>query len=235
MATVAMACIGVTLAAIPFAGTLSYSERAKSHADVAFDLPKLEAGKVVVLRVDGRPLFVLRPSEDQRKSIAGLDEHVWDARHTAYDAELGAYVYWGLSTRWGCELREKPQGTLRYYENQVKQRWSGGYWDPHCEVSYDYAGRAIRGIGYTFNGYAREVPNLAKPKFRVVGDKFDRVYLVNCKQRIELESEAHPAAHDISHTSFNGRWRARPFHPDCDDSEVGHLRLRRKWCRTNPG
>ena len=47
--------------------------------------------------------------------------------------------------------------------------WRGGYWDERCEVSYDYAGRAISNAAYTFNGYTGPWPNLRSPRVRVDG------------------------------------------------------------------
>ena len=165
----AFALFGVAASAIPFVSSLAPSERAKDYAKFVFQIPKLEPGHLYTLQVNGRLLFILRPDQKQLESISQLESHVWDTTKGAYVNELDAFVYWGMSTRWGCDLQEKPAEDSGLREWSVKAQWLGGYWDPRCEVSYDYAGRALRRWEFSYNGYADELPNLRKPNVKISG------------------------------------------------------------------
>lgn len=105
------------------------------------------------------------------RSIAALDGHVWNTAKSSYVKELDAYLYWGTSTGWGCVLEEKPPQESQLKNWNEKAQWLGGFWDPQCEVSYDYAGRTIRTWEFTFNGYTGEFANLIPPKFTLEGGK----------------------------------------------------------------
>ncbi len=166
------ALIGISIMAVGFLflSSLAPSTKAKSNAEFVMPIPKLESGTLITLRVNDRNVFMLRPDAAQRKSITQLDAKVWNAAQDAYVPELDAYVYWGISTRWGCILQEKPAVEYRAVSEDGKKQWLGGYWDPICEVSYDYAGRTIRSQAFSYNGYTAEFPNLAKPKLRIIED-----------------------------------------------------------------
>jgi hypothetical protein len=162
----ALTVIGLGYAAVPFLLSLAPSERARNSATFVLPLPVLEPGRLAILRINERPIFLLRPNEEQTRSIALLDGHVWNASKGNYVRELDAYVYWGTSTKWGCLLQDKPAQDTGMTK---KGEWLGGFWDPACEVSYDYAGRTIKTWEFTFNGYTGEFTNLVQPKFKVEG------------------------------------------------------------------
>lgn len=167
----ALLLLGGVFALQPFGRALSPTAAARSEAQAIIDLPALTPGQLVQVDVAGRPLFLFRPTAAQRAALASLDGEVWQTESRAWQASIAAYVYWGLSTRNGCRLEEIPsQATAR---SLPEGEWLGGYWDARCEVSYDYAGRAIRNRRYSWNGYSREVANLAVPAvFEAVGERY---------------------------------------------------------------
>jgi hypothetical protein len=177
--TIFVAILGVTFVAYPFALSLKPSAKAENDSYVTVKLPKLETGIVNKIKIHNSYLFLLRPNQEQNESISLLDDHVWD-KTKKYNSDLEVYVYWGHSTKWGCPLENKePQESLILHWNK-KAKWYGGYWDSWCEVSYDYAGRAIKTWEYTYNGYTFQHENLKAPTvFRKVGDK----HLVSIYQR----------------------------------------------------
>jgi len=75
----AFSLVGASAAAYPFLSSLAPSERAKNDAALALPLPDLVPGQLFLLRVDGRPLFLLPPDAHQLESIAKLDQDVWHA------------------------------------------------------------------------------------------------------------------------------------------------------------
>lgn len=152
-----------------FFSSLSPSDRTQNDAEFVVTLAPVVEGKLQVVSVNGRPLFVLKPDAQQRRSIEEMDGHVFDKRHGFFSPELGAYVYWGESTKWGCPLSEMTTSDYKAYWPDSVRTWSGGYWDARCEVSYDYAGRTIASPDRAFNGYAAEWPNLRSPRIHVSG------------------------------------------------------------------
>lgn len=166
-----MGLLGIGLATIPFFRSMSPSSSIKANAKFVVDLSDLRPGVLKIVETPVGPVFILRPNAEQLRSIASLDAHVWHPEQIAYSKEVDAFIYWGISTRFGCELLEKkaPRSILtEFYDSGT---WLGGYWDPACEVSYDYAGRAIKNGEFTFNGYNMEYPNLDVPRFKRHGDK----------------------------------------------------------------
>lgn len=161
--------VAMTAVATVLSQSLEPSARAWNDAEFVVTLAPLEEGKLQILHVNQHPLFVLRPDAGQRQSIRELNDHVFDKRHSYFSPELGAYVYWGESTKWGCPLLEKTAADQLVYWPDTERTWLGGYWDPHCEVSYDYAGRTIATYSRAFNGYTGEWPNLQSPHVRVSG------------------------------------------------------------------
>lgn len=162
--------LAVSAAAYPFLSSLSPSERTKNNAEFAFPIPDLREGQPLTLHVNGRPLLLLRPDAHQLESIAKLDQDVWHADRDNWVPELNAFAYWGIGSPFGCELQNVPVGDSTFLPPSYHHNWLGGYWDPRCEVSYDYAGRAIRSPDRAFNGFAPEVPNLRRPQIETLGD-----------------------------------------------------------------
>jgi len=148
----ATSLLGLAMSAWPFAASMMPSAEAWSRTTVLVDMPELERGIPVRLEVEGTPLFILRPTEAQRQALRALDAHVWSENPSAYRADLDAYVVWGISQRFGCRLQDQPPQPSRITQFDPHAQWLGGYWDPWCEVSYDYSGRAIHSYGFTFNG-----------------------------------------------------------------------------------
>ena len=174
-----VAIVGMALFVYPFLSSLKPSEKAENNSYVTIELPLLETGTVKRITINNNYLFLLRPSREQKESISLLDSHVWD-KTRQFNKELGIYVHWGHSTKWGCALEHKEAQESLIAKWKQNTSWFGGYWDGWCEVSYDYAGRAIKTWEYTFNGYNFQHKNLKVPTlFRKIGDN----YLVSIYQR----------------------------------------------------
>jgi len=167
----AFSLLSVSAVAYSFLSSLAPSERAKNDAELALPLPDLVRGQLLVLRVNGRPLFLLRPDAHQLESIATLDQDVWHPHRSNWVPELHAFAYWGTSRHFGCELSNVPVGDSTFLPPSYHLNWLGGYWDPQCKTTYDYAGRAIRNRYRTFTDFAPEVPNLRRPQIRILGDR----------------------------------------------------------------
>lgn len=175
-----MLLVGLIFAAYPFVASLGVSDKAKNNSVNSIEVPELEEGKVTIVSVQGLPLFILKPTPQQAESIRRLNDHVWDANIKSFNEDIGGYVFWGLSTRWGCKLSHHQQQVSRLKEWSADAIWLGGYWDQSCEVSYDYAGRTIKTYEYTFNGFTGQFENLQTPS---VFHKTKNGYAVSIPQR----------------------------------------------------
>jgi hypothetical protein len=172
--------VGLIATAYPFMASLAPSERAVNDSIAVITLPPLEPGTVYSTNVNGSVLFLLKPNQEQLEAIKALDAHVWEITSNSYKPELGIYAYWGHSPKWGCSLQHQPPQESRLLEWDENAKWLGGYWDGWCEVSYDYAGRAIKTYRYTYNGYTWYPKSLRTPR---VFEESRGVYLVSIYQR----------------------------------------------------
>ena len=155
--------VGIAGAAYPFISTLNPTARAFNDAMTMMRLPELETGVIERINIQGNELFFLKPNQQQAEAINILDQHVWDASLKNYYEEYGFYAYWGYSMRFGCPLRHQPAQPSQLIERDENAEWLGGYWHWTCEVSYDYAGRAIKTYRYTHNGFNPQYENLETP------------------------------------------------------------------------
>lgn len=177
-----MFLIGIFLSAYPFVASLRLSDKAKNDSVSTIEITELKPGAVYKYDVNGIPLFILKPDEEQTTSLAFLDSHVWEPNVNTFNHEIGAYVYWGVSTKWGCLLAHYDQenGSTMTRWQPSESKWFGGYWDYSCEISYDYAGRAIKTYNYSYNGFNGKYENLHSPSiFR----KAKNGYIVSIYQR----------------------------------------------------
>jgi hypothetical protein len=166
MAIVSLLAIGYVVAQSFFP-----SARAINEAEYVLNIVPLEPEKLQVHRIHGRQLFVLKPDKRQIESIKLLDDHVWKKEADSFVKELGAYVYWGHSTKFGRPLEHHPIDETLPPGWGIDRNWQGGYWHPWDEVSYDYAGRTIASYEFTYNGFNQAYPNLQVPTLKVVRDK----------------------------------------------------------------
>lgn len=151
--------------------SLAPTEAVKDGLEVVITPPPLVAGELQTIKVGNRNLFVLRPNGQQREAIRTLDGFVYEKQTTSYSSEIAAYAFWGVSSRNPyCELQHYGVQPSRLLDAVPNALWLGGFWDPNCEVSYDYAGRAITQHEFTFNGYNVPFPNLKPAQIRVRGD-----------------------------------------------------------------
>lgn len=171
--TLLLMLVGFSAALTPFARAFNPNARSRDNATILVDLPPLKTGELQRLQVNGRPLLILRPSAEQWQSIRQMDSHVWDKRMSSWNQELGAFLYWGISTRLGALVVEKPAGqstlTEFWADSKPAPVWLGGYWDPMYDSCYDYAGRTIHDAEYTYNGFNMNVPNLTPAHVELLG------------------------------------------------------------------
>lgn len=160
-AAATLSLVAAIAIAVPFVGSMA----PRASAIVEVDFPELKVGVPVRIDVDGSPLLLLLPNDNQLASIAALESHVVDKDYVTFRPEIGAFVYWAIGTRReNCGfLEEQPPQPSRLGDWNNDAKWLGGYWDPVCEVSFDYAGRAIKTYEYSYIGFVGDYPPLETP------------------------------------------------------------------------
>lgn len=156
-ATSAVGAAGVVGVAVPFIGSWNPSARAKAAgAPVRWNISKLEPGAMVVVEWRGKPVYVVRRTEDALKSLASLADTLRDpqSEHSAQpdyvDPEQrsirGEYlVLVGLCTHLGCAPKYRPEvGAADLSE--VGKEWLGGFFCPCHGSKFDLAGRVYQGV-----------------------------------------------------------------------------------------
>lgn len=193
--TVLVILAGIGFAIIPFASALKPNVVARNNSTDYVTLSPIRAGEVQRVTVRGKTLFILRPSPEQWQGIHQMNGHVWNPELSAWNSQLKAFVYWGSSTLWGRMLFVMPSATEyssyaathqgetmpweRLYPNP---RWLGGYWS-YDDVSYDYAGRAIKDADYSAEGFELPVPDLETAHVELLAPEKLAVYFMPNMER----------------------------------------------------
>ena len=159
-ATSAVGIGGVAGVAVPFLGSWNPSEKAKAAgAPVRADISKLEPGQMVVIEWRGKPVYVLRRTEEQIAGLPGLNEDLKDPQSAsssqpAYIAGEGRafndefLVIVGLCTHLGCAPKFRPEVGAA---DLGGDDWLGGFFCPCHGSKFDLAGRVYKGVPASAN------------------------------------------------------------------------------------
>jgi ubiquinol-cytochrome c reductase iron-sulfur subunit len=138
-------------AALPFIASLAPSERAKAlGAPVEVDLSVLEPGRLLALEWQGKPIWILRRTEDMLTRLAGVREALADpdsrvpqqpeaARNATRSLHGDVLVTVALCTHLGCVPTYRPE------PGSVQPDWPGGFYCPCHGSKFDLAGRVYKG------------------------------------------------------------------------------------------
>lgn len=149
---------GAVCAAWPFASAWQPSERARAiGAPVEVDVSKLEPGAQLTVKWRGKPVWIVRRTEEALGSLPDLDAVVRDpasdepqqpayARnpHRSIKPELVVLV--GLCTHLGCSPSHVRSG-----RGNLGADWKGGFFCPCHGSRFDYAGRVYQGVPAPLN------------------------------------------------------------------------------------
>ena len=155
-ATAAVGAVGVGLAATPFIESMEPSETARAlGAPVTIDISALEPKQMLVASWRRRPIYVLRRTEAELKTLSSLNGQLKDPLSKA-DQQPASLPGWnpiqrsivpeylvvvGICTHLGCmpKLHPSPGDPL------LGASWPGGYYCPCHGSRYDLAGRVMDG------------------------------------------------------------------------------------------
>lgn len=155
-ATGAVGAVGAAGAAIPFIASWNPSARAKAAgAPVEADFSKLQPGQMARYEWRGKPVWIVRRTEQNLKDLAGLSNSLRDPssaikdRQPAYAVnearsikpEIAVLV--GICTHLGCSPTYKPEVGAAA---GLGDNWVGGFYCPCHGSRFDLAGRVFKNV-----------------------------------------------------------------------------------------
>ena len=164
--TVVVGGIGGIFAAIPFIAAWKPNAKAvAAGAPVTADISKLAVGEQLTIAWRGRPIFIVRRSEEMLAGLPAEDARLKDPQSAVVDQQPefarnghrslkpDILVLVGSCTHLGCSPKLHPE---------VHSEWQGGYYCPCHNSRFDLAGRVYNG--------SPAPTNLVVPPYRFESD-----------------------------------------------------------------
>ena len=157
-------------AAVPFVASMLPSERAKAAgAPVEVDVSRLAPGELSVIEWRGKPVWVIRRTNEMLASLKTVTNRLADpgsraseqpeyAKNEHRSAKPEIMVMEGVCTHLGCSPQLKPAEA----KGEMGADWTGGFYCPCHGSKFDLAGRVFRG--------APAPTNLAIPPYTFLSD-----------------------------------------------------------------
>ena len=154
-ATTVVGGIGAIAVAIPFISSLSPSAKAQAAgAPVAVDISKLAIGQMITAEWRGKPVWVLRRSEETLATLPTLVSELRDPDSDNTDQQPDycknpgrsirddILVVVGICTHLGCSQTHRPE----LAPEDLGSDWKGGFFCPCHGSTFDLAGRVYSGV-----------------------------------------------------------------------------------------
>ena len=154
-ATTAVAGVGAVGAAVPFIASWNPSARAKAAgAPVEAEFSKLQPGQMMRVEWRGKPVWILRRTEQNLKDLDTLNDSLRDPASAvksqqpdyavnearAIKAEYAVLV--GICTHLGCSPTYRPEVAPA----DLGESWKGGFFCPCHGSRFDLAGRVYKNV-----------------------------------------------------------------------------------------
>jgi ubiquinol-cytochrome c reductase iron-sulfur subunit len=153
-ATTVVGAVGSAFAAVPFVASFQPSERAKAiGAPVEQDIGKLEPGQMLTVKWRGKPVWIVRRTEENLAELDALAAKLRDPNseedqqpsyarnnHRSIKAEILVLV--GICTHLGCSPTYRPEAAA----SDLGADWRGGFFCPCHGSKFDMAGRVYAGV-----------------------------------------------------------------------------------------
>lgn len=152
--TAAVGAAGVVGVAIPFLGSWQPSAKAKAAgAPVKADLSKLRPGEMVTEEWRGKPVFIVRRTEQQLDNLAKLNDAVADPESAVpqqpeyikgieRSIKREYLIVVGLCTHLGCAPAYRPEVSPA----DLGKDWLGGFFCPCHGSKFDLSGRVYKAV-----------------------------------------------------------------------------------------
>ena len=162
--------VAAAATAVPFAGSMFPSERAKAAgAPVEADISTLQPGEMKIVEWRGKPVWIVNRTKAMLDGIKSSDSRTSDpksdvpqqpeyAKNEFRSIKPEIAVLEGVCTHLGCS----PQYKSVDAKNDMGQDWNGGFFCPCHGSKFDFAGRVFAG--------SPAPTNLRVPPYKFVGD-----------------------------------------------------------------
>jgi len=154
-ATSGVAAVGAGFAAVPFIASWMPSARAKAAgAPVEAEFSKLQPGQMLRVEWRGKPVWVLRRTEQILKDLPTLNGDLRDPA-SAVESQQPSYaknatraikeeylIVVGICTHLGCSPTYRPE----IGPPDLGEKWLGGYFCPCHGSRFDLAGRVYKNV-----------------------------------------------------------------------------------------
>ena len=162
--------VGLVAMAVPFVASLGPSERARAlGGPVEVQLQAIQPGELRTVEWRGKPVFVLRRSQDMIDALARHDDLLADprskrtnepeyARNEARSTRPELAVLVAVCTHLGCTPTFRPEPR----SPDLGMSWPGGFYCPCHGSKFDLAGRVFKNVPAP--------TNLEVPPYRFASD-----------------------------------------------------------------
>lgn len=145
---------GLVVSAVPFVASLAPSEKARAlGAPVEVDLQGIESGGIRIVEWRGKPVFILRRSQDMLDSLLRHDDLLADptsrrsiqpesTRNAMRSSRPEMAVLEAVCTHLGCIPSFRPTPGAP----DLGASWPGGFYCPCHGSKFDFAGRVFKNV-----------------------------------------------------------------------------------------
>ncbi|MCH8845459.1 MAG: ubiquinol-cytochrome c reductase iron-sulfur subunit [Proteobacteria bacterium] len=161
---------GALATAIPFVSALSPSAKTKAiGGPVEADISGLKPGEMQIEKWRGKPVWILRRSEESVAELSGMSDMLRDpdseveqqpeyAKNEYRSVKPEYLVVVGLCTHLGCS----PKYRTKDDSEGLGADWKGGFFCPCHGSKFDLAGRVYKGVPAP--------ANLMVPKYQFISE-----------------------------------------------------------------
>jgi ubiquinol-cytochrome c reductase iron-sulfur subunit len=159
-ATSVVGAAGAVGVAVPFLGSWNPSAKARAAgAPVKINLAKIQPGEMITEEWRGKPVYIIRRTEEALTGIHKLDDIVSDptsekpqqpeyAHNEFRSIRKEFMIMLGVCTHLGCAPQFRPDVGAKDLGGDA---WQGGFFCPCHGSKFDLAGRVYKGVPAPLN------------------------------------------------------------------------------------
>ena len=158
-AATAVTGVGAAYVAVPFVASMNPSDRAKAAgAPVEADISKLEPGQLIRVEWRGKPVWILKRTEEVLVQLEELKDQLRDpqsnesvqpksCKNVTRSIKPEVFLAVGICTHLGCSPTFRPDVA----PEDLGPDWKGGFFCPCHGSMFDLSGRVFAGVPAPLN------------------------------------------------------------------------------------
>jgi ubiquinol-cytochrome c reductase iron-sulfur subunit len=159
-ATTVVGAVGAGFVLVPFISSMQPSAKARAAgAPVRADISKLEAGQMIKVKWRGKPVWLVRRTDETLAALPELDSELRDpdslqpmqpeyAQNSYRSIKPDVLVTVGICTHLGCSPTYRPDVGAA---DLGGADWKGGFFCPCHGSKFDLAGRVYKSVPAPLN------------------------------------------------------------------------------------